>query len=334
MRTLLPAPDAAFDSSGEPRLGSFYGGIPRVDLSPMPMQRSLVRRTLHHKRWMYVALASEDTFVALCVIRFGYAASTFAFAYDRKSDRMLVDRSSVAPPYACEIGDAAGEGCVARYRAGRSRVSIARGSGATRYAVDARLPGFELDVRLETAAAPPAITAIARLPGDLLSTTEKRTLLTAEGGLVVEGRRRALDGALAGYDYTNGMLARHTAWQWAFLLGRARTGEKVALNLVQGFVGEPECAAWIEGEVHPLAEGRFAFERESPMAPWRVSSADGAVDLTFRPGGIHAERKNLGVVTTRFLQPVGTYSGRLRAGGRDLEIDRALGVAEDQDARW
>jgi hypothetical protein len=283
---------------------------------------------------MYVAIASEDTFVALCVIRFGYAASAFAFAYDTRRGRMLVDRSSMAAPFACDVGDAAGEGCIASYRAGRARVTIVRNAGESAYAVDARLPDFELRARLEAKSAPPAITAIARLPHHLLSTTEKRTLLVAKGDAVLAGERRALDGALAGYDYTNGMLARHTAWNWAFLLGRAKTGERVGLNLVQGFVGEPECAAWIDGDVLPLAEGRFVFDRKRPMAPWRVSTADGAVDLSFLPGGLHSEHQNLGVVATHFVQPVGAYSGKIHAGGRQLEIDGALGVVEDQKARW
>jgi hypothetical protein len=200
--------------------------------------------------------------------------------------------------------------------------------------VDARLPDFELRARVDAADAPPSLTAIARLPRALLNTTEKRTLLSVTGEAVLAGERRSLDGGLAGYDYTNGMLARHTAWRWAFLLGRAKSGEKVAMNLVQGFVGEPECGVWIGGEVHPLAEGRFAFNAKRPLQSWRVSTADGAVDLDFVPGGLHAEKKNLGVVATRFIQPVGVYSGKIRAGGRELELDRVLGVAEDQDARW
>jgi hypothetical protein len=168
----------------------------------------------------------------------------------------------------------------------------------------------------------------------LVSATEKRVLLGATGEAIVAGKRWSLDGALAGYDYTNGYLARRTSWKWAFALGRARTGERVALNLTEGFVGEAECAVWVDAELHPVGEGRFDFDLASPMTPWRVGSADGAVDLRFEPAGIHAEHKNFGIVASRFIQPVGVFRGTIRAGGRELEIDRVPGVVEDQEVLW
>lgn len=330
---LLPAPDAAFDPrTGVARVGSFRGGLPRVDLSPM--NHSVISRVARHKRWMYVAIASEDLFIGVCVVRLGYAANAFAFAFDKTTRKMLVDRTSLGPPFACEVGDAAGEGCIASYRLGTTRVAISRSLGSTAYTIEANLPDLEIEARIDAAAPPPALTAIAPIATHLLNTTEKRTLLAVTGSAKIAGRRRSLDGAIAGYDYTNGMLAHHTAWRWAFALGRATTGERIALNLVQGFVGEAECAAWTDGEVHALPEGRFVFDTKNPLAPWRVSTPDSSVDLRFEPGGIHAEHRNLGIVSSRFIHPVGTYSGTLKLGTRVLTLDRVLGVAEDQDVKW
>ncbi|MDQ3037367.1 MAG: DUF2804 domain-containing protein, partial [Myxococcota bacterium] len=151
---------------------------------------------------------------------------------------------------------------------------------------------------------------------------------------LIAGRRVSLDAALGGYDLTHGLLARRTRWNWAFLMGRARGGEPIALNLVQGFVGEPECAVWIDGEPVPLAEGRFTFAQEAPERPWRVRTADGAVDLAFEPGGVHREHRDLRVARARFVQPVGTFSGTIDVGGRRLELERVPGVVEDQDVVW
>ena len=181
-----------------------------------------------------------------------------------------------------------------------------------------------------------------------MNVTEKRALLAARGEVTVHGQRRSLHDALGGYDYTHGLLARRTKWRWAFALGRAKTGERVAFNLVQGFVGEPECAAWVNGDVFPLREGRFELDRDEPLAEWRVSTADGAVDLRFKPGAMHSDHKNLGVVASRFVQPVGVYAGTMRLGGsavggssaaaamagRELVLEGVLGVTEDQDVLW
>ena len=164
--------------------------------------------------------------------------------------------------------------------------------------------------------------------------TEKRALLDVTGELVVNGRHVALGGALGGFDYTHGLLARRTAWRWAYALGRAKSGERVAFNLVQGFVGEPECAAWVDGALFPLREGRFAFDCERPLSEWRVSTADGALDLVFTPGAMHSEDKDLGVIASQLVQPVGTYRGTLRVGGKLLTLDRVLGVTEDQSVLW
>jgi hypothetical protein len=113
MRTLLPAPDTAVDpTTHSARLGSFRGTIGRVDLKSLaPSRRYLL---FHSKRWVYLAIASDDVFVGLAVVHLGYAAKLFGFVFDASSKRMLFDRSLLAPSFACVVGDTAGEGCEAK----------------------------------------------------------------------------------------------------------------------------------------------------------------------------------------------------------------------------
>jgi hypothetical protein len=335
MRTLDPAPHSVIDERGRPRFGSYVGTVPRVDLSRVA--GSPLRRVKREKRWVYVGIASEDAYVALAIARLGYAANVFAYALDAKSMRMIATRSFLAPPMSCRVESGMRSPTVATFEFRGSQASVTRGDREGSLVVTANLRGFELHATLDSRDAPPAITAIAQVGASadaLVNTTEKRTLLTADGELRVDGKSRALVSELAGYDYTHGLLARRTAWRWAFGLGRAKTGERVAFNLVQGFVGEAECALWIDGELFPLAEGRFAFDADNPLSEWRVSTADGALDLRFTPGGMHSEEKNLGVISSRFVQPAGAYRGTIRAKGRTLEIERLLGVTEDQDVLW
>jgi hypothetical protein len=333
MRTLLPVPDGALDGgTSAPRFGSYRGGLPRVDLSPL--LSSGLTRIKKHKRWMYVAIVRDDLYIAVCVLRLGYAANAWAFAYDARASRLRVDRSLLAAPSACRIGDAAGEGCEVTFVARGERIAIARAAGSSVYTVETHVRGLDLRARLESRSAPPAITAIAPLGGaGLLDVTEKRTLLEASGEAIIDGEHRSLDGAAAGYDYTSGIMARRTAWHWAFLLGRAESGERVALNLVEGFAGEAECAAWVDGDLFPLGEGRFTFDAQKPLRPWGIA-AGGNVDLRFWPGASHVERRNLGIISSRFVHPIGVFAGTIEVGGRRLVIERALGVTEDQDVTW
>src|SRR5262249_30486309 len=117
MRVLAPVPDAAIDpATGQPRFGSYRGGLPRVDLGPVAggTLRTIARR----KRWLYFMMVSDDLLIALAVIRLGYASNVFAYAFDRRTLRMRATRSAIGPNFASEVGDTGGEGCVARFRLG------------------------------------------------------------------------------------------------------------------------------------------------------------------------------------------------------------------------
>jgi hypothetical protein len=334
MRDLASSPDSVVDGrTGAPRLGSYRGGLPRVDWSPLGV--GAAARVLRHKRWLYVAIATGDVYVALAVARFGYASTAFVYAYDATEHRMLVRRSWLAPPFAAAVGDTGGEGCRAAFRARGASVAVERARSEPVYGVHVESQGLSLSASLDASGAPPAIGAVAEVAPGRFDATEKRALLAGRGELRVGDRTLPLDGALAGYDFTSGLLARHTRWRWGFALGRLIGGAPFALNLVEGFVGEAECAAWIGGELVGLGEGRFTFDRARPDEPWSVHTADGIADLTMCPGAVHEEKRELVLVGSRFVQPCGTWSGTLTLPGQPaVAIDRALGVTEDQDVTW
>lgn len=316
-------------SNNTPRIGAYRGPLPPVDFSPLGHTRLF--HAVHEKRWVYIALAADPLAVGLAIVRLGYAANAFAFAHHRERG-MLFDRTALAAPWRATVADRTDAPVVATFDGGglRARVSSIPGG----LLVD--LHGDRLTLTAKLGPAPgPAISVVAPVAGGVVNATEKRALAPLEGSLELAGSRLSLDGGFGGVDYTHGLLARHTAWRWAFLQGRATSGEKVAVNLVQGFVGEPECAVWVDDELYPVGEGRFDFDAAAPSSPWRITTTDAAVDLAFSPAAIHAERKNLLVVRSRFVQPVGAFDGTLTLPGRSpLTLERALGVVEDQDVVW
>jgi hypothetical protein len=345
MRTLEAPPSSVLDPRSHAlHPGSFRGGLPpavdfgALEVGGLPLVGGPLFRVAHEKRWVYTAITAGDLFVGAAIIKLGYVASAFVFAFDRASGRMLADVSSLGPTFLASVNGAPREGASAHFKSPLPRAALAwqRGRGEGAFTFTARAGEIAVDARLSTEGAPPPIGIVASLGAkSLVNATEKGALLAVTGEARVAGRTFSLDGGLGGYDYTHGYLARHTAWKWAFLLGRAESGERVGLNLVQGFVGEPECALWIDGELYPLAEGRFTFDAARPLAPWQVRTADESVDLRFEPGGVHQEHKDLGVITSRFIQPVGCFSGTIRVPGRaPLVLARVLGVVEDQDVLW
>ncbi|MBI5499147.1 MAG: DUF2804 domain-containing protein [Deltaproteobacteria bacterium] len=334
MRVLAPPPDAVVDPvSGRLRCGSFRGPLPPVDLGPLG--RDLLSRFLRRKRWLWGTISSDEALFGFAVVDLGWLASTFAFAWDRRERRMLADRSALGPGFRGRVNDRAEGGCEARFGGGKSRARISRPAGATAYEVDVELGDLRIAATMESASAPPPLSAIVELPPDAVATTQKRALLAASGRAQVGERTFALDGAVGGLDYSHGYPPRHTVWKWCFALGRARSGESIGVNLVQGFVGEPECAVWVGDDVHAVGEGRFEFDRGDLPAPWRIRTTDGAVELKFTPGGMHREEKNFGIIASHFVQAAGTFDGTIALPGRAvLELDGVAGVAEDQDMLW
>ena len=334
MRELLAPPPAVIDPvSGRPCCGSFRGPLPKVDLGPL--DKDLLSRFLRRKRWLWSTIVSDEVLLAVAVVDLGWLASTFAFAWDRRSRRMLADRSSLGPGFRGRVEDFAEAGCEARFGGGRNRARVVRPVRASAYEVDLALGDLRVEAWLETNGAPSPLSAVVELPPDAVTTTQKRALLPVTGRASVGGRTFDLSGAVAGLDYSNGYPPRRTIWKWCFALGRARSGDPVALNLMRGFVGEPECGVWVGDDLCPVAEGRFELDGKNPLAPWRIRSADGAVDLSFTPGGMHREEKNLGVIASHFVQAPGTFDGTITLPGRAaLQLDGVAGVAEDQDMLW
>jgi hypothetical protein len=327
-RTLAAAPSSFRDErTKEPAFGAYAGPLPAVDLGRLGLRDRLARR----KRWVYAAISTEELWLSFAIVRTGYVATAFAFAYDLIGRRMLVDGTVLGPPpVACVSDDLHASGELARFALGATRLALRR--GASGLEVHVRMRDLELDAVIDETAGPPAITAIARLGDGLLDATEKRALLPVSGRARCGSRAIDLAGGRAGYDYTHGLLPRHTTWRWAFAMGKAASGEPIGFNLVRGFVGEAECAAFVGGEVFPMAEPAFELDLAEPLRPWRLVGS--GIDLAFAPGAMHAETKNLFFLKSRFVQPVGTFSGTLRVNGRDVTVAGLPGVVEDQDVLW
>lgn len=332
MGTLAELPDRFLDPrTGLPAWGSYRGAFRRIEIGGLARDR--FERFATEKRWFYGSIVQEPYVLGFAIVDLGYAASAFAFAYE-DGRGVLVDQSALGLPRVCRVRQKGDRRIDARFvhPIGSMRAVARDGDPAIEIAIRTR----ELDVQatLDARGAPPALTAIAPIPRGVVCATEKRAAMKVRGAALIRGHRIELDGALGGYDYTHGLLARRTRWNWAYLMGRAVTGETVGLNLVQGFVGEPECAVWIDAKLHALSEGRFEYEREEPSRPWRVRTDDGAVELLFDPGGMHREERDLRLIRSRFVQPIGRFRGTIRAANRTYELESALGVVEDQDVVW
>ena len=109
-------------------------------------------------------------------------------------------------------------------------------------------------------------------------------------------------------------------------------------NLVEGFnetrEDVNENALWVGERLVPLDRARFTFNRDDVLEPWHITTRDGSVDLTFDALHAHREIKNLGVVKSQFIQPLGLFRGTVNVDGKVLALDRIPGCTEHQAMRW
>ncbi len=329
MRPLATPPASLLRSSHEPSLGSFDGALPPIDWSPL---RRSTLRALREKHWVYVSLASEAVHVALAVVDLAYATKVFAFVFDKASRRIAARESILAPPKKVRLASHLDGERLVEFRFGASQVHLAREGSVV--SLSARLGAIAIDATLDDGAAPPSIGAVVDLGGGNFHATEKRTLLSCQGGIVAGGERWSMREGVAGFDFSRGFPHRTTDWRWGFFLGKTTEGEPIAMNLVEGFVGEAECAVWHGGKVHGVGEGRFTFDERRAYGTWQVRSADGAVDLELLPCDVHEEFLELGLIGSRYRQPIGLFSGTITVGGKVHRIAKVVGVVEDQHIRW
>ena len=279
----------------------------------------------------YVAVADENVFAAMAVVSLSYVATAMVFVLDRHTGKLLVDHSVIGPGAAASFEDQGDGRRKAEFKWGRTCLSLAD-NGCVVDLGGARTPTHIVTRPRSLARATP-IAAVVPIEGGYANATEKR-LSEVSAEIIADGHRFLLDRALAAYDHTAGFLARHTAWRWALGMGFAKSGERIAFNLVEGFVGEAECGGWVGDELFGLGEGRFDFDTERPSEPWQVRTTCGAIDLTFHPQAIHAEDKDMWLVRSKFIQPIGSFEGRVVLGGKRFEVARLAGVTEHQDVLW
>ncbi len=332
MRALASPPDAVVDPrTGSPAYGSYRGALRRSDLTRLAPD--LVSRVLTEKRWLWGAIVKDELMLAFAVVDLGYASNGFAYAYT-PSEGIVAHTSIVGVPRLSRVRQTATRRIDARVRDPRLGIRVTHDDHDPQIEVALRSGTLEVHATMDTRGAPPPITAIAPVEKGVVDVTEKRVLMPVRGSALVRGKRVSLDGALGGYDFSHGILPRHTKWNWAFFMGRDASGVPVALNVVAGWTREHECALWAGGELHGVPEAVFAYDGARPTAPWKVTTPDGSVDVVLAPRAIHAEEKDLGVVRSAFKQAIGRYEGTLRVDGHAHGIRDVIGVAEEQDVVW
>ena len=327
--SLPAAPANLVGPDGRPLFGRYAGQVERIDWSALaaPFARGRLWRRLHHKRWHYVALCTERVFCAVAIVDLGWASTAFAYAFDRDDGDMLANFSQDGLPGRARLAGHAGG--ASAFKAGNSRIAI-DAVGAGRYGLTLRCEFLEIDAEFGPGAAP-LLLACGPVARGSVHATQKSSGLPLTGEVRTWREEYDLAGGVASFDYSNGLLARETAWRWA----SAHTLE-MGFNLQAGYFGGHENALWLDGQLHALAPAHFLYDSSDPLSQWHIFTEDDLLELYFTPEGARRDRRKNLLGSSRYLQPVGTFSGWVRSGPDQPKriVTRMMGVTEEHASRW
>lgn len=288
------------------------------------------------KEWHYHSVVSEEWFLGVAVVQLGYVANAFLYLVERADPARRREHEALSPlgralsfaPSSVRgetLWQRGADRIAMRYRDGWA-VELDVGLG------DERLSGeLHIEPRESLAVAFP-------LGPDRPAYTHKAGGLPARGVLRLGARDIDFSGGLATLDWTRSLARRHTQWKWASFAGRARDGRTLGLNLSADVYDHPqgashENALFVDGVTCSLGGVAFELPADPVREPWHISSAE--LDLEFQPLGARKQKLDLGLVRSDFVQPYGTFRGRLApAGVAPAEVDGVFGVVENHDALW
>ena len=327
---LPPAPATLIDASGAPLSGRYAGLAQEFDwagLAP-PHARSSLWRLFHHKRWHHVALATPELFCAVAIIDLGWVSTAFAYAFDRRKGKFVASfLCDGVPGLSASVAPHAAAG--SRFRFLSQAIAI-EAAPQQRYRLRLACGHFGIDAEFGPPVSP-MLLAVGPVQGGSVHATQK------SGGLPLWGTVRcgaigySLDDGVASVDYSNGLLPRETEWRWA-----SAHGLDIGFNLQAGYFGAQENALWLDGQLYPLARAHFDFNPDNPLSPWHVWTDDDMLDLHFRPQGARRADRNLWLAASRYIQPIGTFSGWVRASANAPKriVAQLAGVTESHRSRW
>ncbi|CAN7231656.1 DUF2804 domain-containing protein [Pseudoduganella sp. LjRoot289] len=328
---MLPAaPASVIGIDGQPLFGRYAGLAPGFDWSALarPHARNRLWRRFHHKRWHYVALGTDQVFCAVAIVDLGWISTCFAYAFDRDDGDMLANFSRDGLPVLSARVAAQANGR-STFKSKDTYINM-EGLGEGRYRLELDCPYLAIDAEFGPGNSP-LLLATGPVKDGSVHATQKSSGMPLTGQVRLWRGEYDLAGGVASFDYSNGLLARNTAWRWA-----SAHNLELGFNLQAGYFGGHENALWLDGQVHALAPAHFIYDQADPLGRWHIFTEDDLLELFFTPEGARRQNKNMVVAASRYLQPIGTFTGWVRSSADQPKrmVTQLVGVTEDHTSRW
>jgi hypothetical protein len=147
----------------------------------------------------------------------------------------------------------------------------------------------------------------------------------------------AKDHAWGILDWGRGVRPRSDTRLWAAACGSSG-GRQVGFNLGYGAVDSgagTENAFFLDGKLHKLDRVTFHIPSSNWLEPWRFTSNDGRLEMTFKPRQERSDRKTMLFQSVQRRQVCGSFSGAVvLADGSRCSFQDITGFAERRKTRF
>ena len=142
-------------------------------------------------------------------------------------------------------------------------------------------------------------------------------------------------------DWGRGVWTYSNTWYWSSMSG-VIDGKKIGFNLGYGFgdtTQATENMIFYDGKAYKTEFVTFHIPKNEKgkddfLKPWKFTSNDGAVNLTFTPIINRRDHTNVLIIKSLQDQVFGKFTGELKVDGKVIKINNLLGFAEKVINKW
>jgi hypothetical protein len=293
------------------------------------------------KRWNYWCIADDKFLFSITIASLDYAGTISVYMLDFESKQF--EEHSITVPLARGIDLPPRVDGNVEFSNKQISLSITYEPDTIKFALDWHsFKGKALKAALSVQRDKNLESLNVVIPWNLrqFQFTSKQHCMPANGSVSLGDRtwRFTGDTAFACLDYGRGIWPRRIEWNWAAFGTRAEAGV-VGFNAGAKWTdntGSNENGFLVNSKLHKLHEPvEFTYDQRDMMKPWRLQTLfTESVDLIFTPIYERIAKANLWLVQSEIHQMIGNFSGVLRIEDTEIQIDSAVGWAEDHKALW
>jgi len=347
LRRLEATPERMVERNGQVNFGTFHVPFHNANVIDAPLYAAGAPRfwkKFRLKEWQHYGIVTPGHYIGMVIFDAKFMGISFFYIYDRQKNTRIEYGRQVSGKSIRVAREVYQDRCFFEAEGYHLSFDNNLNEGFHRITVDIKQDKDKPNVRGEIIVHEDLIRFEPLVQVSPITRCRPfythKTAVPASGRLVVDSCEIALkeDDCLALVDEQKTFYPYVSFWKWATAAGYTEEGRLLAFNLCQNMITDDsdanENCFWFGGKITCLKEARFSFD--DPLRPWKMRTADGRADLTFRPVGERAESINIaGLIRSDFRQPFGYYNGTLTGeDGRVYQVRDFFGLAEHHVTRY